>query len=58
MHISVGAFDSTKVTLCQYIQSIDPPWLQRIMLQVATMKIEDCCATVMSLRPTHLLAEL
>jgi hypothetical protein len=40
-HISVGAFKSTKVTSRQYIQSIDPPWLQRIMLQVTTMKIED-----------------
>jgi hypothetical protein len=28
------------------------------MLQVATMKIEDCCATVTSLRPTRLPAEL
>jgi hypothetical protein len=28
------------------------------MLQVATKKIEGCCATVMSLRPTRLPAEL
>jgi hypothetical protein len=28
------------------------------MLQVAAMKIEDLCASVMSLRPTHLPAEL
>jgi hypothetical protein len=28
------------------------------MLQVATMKIEDFCASVTSLRPTHLPAEL